>query len=135
MRHPKLHATPPGGGGDVHQAARVVRGDDGAAGPGDRTELPFRKAIGHARPFEAESAAEPATVGDVGYVHDLVARDLQELSRLPLQPELAERLAGVVVSDLEAHLIGPHEFRTGCEKLEGESRRVAEPRTQRLVGG
>src|SRR5260370_2176522 len=133
MRNPKLQATPPGGGGDVHQAARVVRGDDGAAGLGDRVELPLRQPIRHAGPLEAERAAEPAAVGDVRKVHNLVAGDVQELPGFALESELAERLAGVVVSNLETHLIGAHELRTACEKLERESRRIAEPRPEWLV--
>src|SRR6266404_3446987 len=57
----------------------------------------------------------------------------EQLAGLALEPELAQRLARVVVGDLEAHLVGAHQVRLVGEQLEGEAGRIAESRPQSVV--
>src|SRR2546425_6047996 len=95
--HPEVHAAFARGSRDLHKAARVVRSDDRAPGPGDGVELPPGKAFGHARPLEAEAAPKAAAVGDVREVDHLVTGQLEDPARLALQAQLAEGLARVVV--------------------------------------
>src|SRR5579859_1984335 len=97
MRNAEVHPPAPGRGLDVHEAARVVGCQHRAAGFGDRVELPPGEAVRDTWPLEAERATEAAAVGDVGQVHHLVPGEFEHPARLALQPELAQRLAGVVV--------------------------------------
>src|SRR6202023_197923 len=97
-------------------------------------QLPIHQPLSHARPFETERAAEAAAVRDVGNVLNLVASQIEELPRLALEAQLPEGLAGVVVGDLETHLIGAYELGPAGEQRENETCRVAEPRLE-LRGG
>src|SRR2546427_12978152 len=102
MRNARLCPSPPRGRRDMHQAAGVVRRHNRASRLRDRIQLPFREPVGHTRPLEAEAATEAAAVGDVRDVDDLVARQLEYAPGLAFQPALAQRLAGIVVWDLQA---------------------------------
>src|SRR5438876_11246093 len=124
MRYAQLEAALASRGGDVHKAARVVRGDDRASRLGERVELPLGEAIGHARPLEAEAASETAAVRDVGQVDDFIARQLEEPARFAFQTELAQRLAGVVVGDLKAEALAIDQIAIGVEQLPGKAGRV-----------
>src|SRR5260370_8776234 len=62
VRDPKINASLASRGGDMHQAARVVRGDDCAPGLPAPVELPLSRPAGHPPPFHAAPAAEPAPV-------------------------------------------------------------------------
>src|SRR5712691_11777381 len=86
--------------GDVDQAPRVVRRHHAAACLCDRVQLPLGQARGYTRPLEAEGSAEPAAIGDVRYLDHLVPGQLEQAPRLPLEAELAQGLAGIVVGDL-----------------------------------
>src|SRR5260370_31858410 len=118
---------------DVHEAARVVRGDHRASSLGNRVQLPLRQAARDARPLDAEGASEPAAVRDVRDVDDLIAGELEKAPRLALETELAQALAGVVVGDLQAHAARVHEFLTAGQDVEHETRRVAHARAGALV--
>ena len=109
----------------MHQAARIVRRHHGATCLGDRVELPLGEPVGHARPLEAEAAAEAAAIGDVRQVDHLVARELEHAPGLVFQSQLAEGLAGVVVRDLEAEAVGVDELGPGLQDLEEKPGRVA----------
>src|ERR1035437_4451528 len=116
--HAQVHVAPAGGGGDVDQAAGVVRGDDRAAGLGDGVQLPLGEAAGDPRPLKAEGAAKAAAVGDVRDVDHLVAGKLEQPPGLGLEPQLPQGLAGVVISDPGAPSVGSSEFGAPGQKLE-----------------
>src|SRR5713101_7477984 len=110
--------TPARGRFDVHQAARVVRGDHRAPGFAYGVQLPLRQAARDARPLDAEGASEPAAVRDVGDVDDLIAGELEKAPRLALETERAQALAGVVVGDLQAHAVRVDELRAAGQDVE-----------------
>ncbi len=60
----------------------------------------------------------------------LVAGHVEELPRLALQPKLPEGLAGIVVGDLQAHLVRSDQVGVFGQKLERETGRVPEAVTQ-----
>src|SRR5439155_17458195 len=101
----------------------------------DRIQLPFREAVDHTRPLEAEPATEAAAVGDVRDVDDLVARQLEYTPRLAFQPELAQRLARIVVGDLQAHPVRVDELRIRLQQLQYKTGRVAHAGPDALLGG
>src|SRR5467141_553906 len=133
--HAQVQAPLPGGRRDVHQAAWIVRSHHRAPGLGDGVELPLRKPVRDSRPFEAERPAETAAVGDVWNVDDLIARQLEDLPRLALQSELTQRLAGVVVCDLQAHPVVVDKAGVGLQELQDKARRVAHAAAQVFVRG
>src|ERR1700693_3184294 len=108
----------------MDQAARVVRGDDGAPRPGDGVQLPGGKPARDPRPLNAESAAETAAVGDVRDLDHLVACQLEEPARTGLEAELPQRLARVVIGDLGAGAACPNELGALVQKVEREAGRV-----------
>src|SRR5207245_10658098 len=120
--------------GHVHDAAWVGGCDHLPARRRDGLARPLREAVSDSRPLEAERAAKAAAVGDVGQVYDLVARKLEHPTRLALQTELAEALAGVVVRDLQAHVLSVGQLRVRFQELQHESGRVAHPAPYAFVG-
>ena len=117
----------------MYQTSRVVGRDDSAAGLGDGIEFPLGEPAGHTRPIQAEGAAEPATVRDVWDIHNLIASESKQPSRLLLEAQLAQGLARVVVRNLEARSVWLDELRTFGQKIERKARRIAKARAQRLV--
>src|SRR5207245_8551254 len=88
----------------------------------------------HSRPLATERAPEAPAVCEVRAVPLLVARQVEKLPRFPFPAQLAEGLAGVVVSDLETHLIGAYELGPAGEQRENEACRVAEPSLKLRIG-
>src|SRR5579864_8180830 len=126
MGNPEALAPPARRGRDVDEAARVVRSNHLASRATDRVELPTGEPIGDPRPFQAEGAAEAAAVRDVGKVHHLVARELEQAAGLALETELAQALARIVVGDLQAHPARVDQSGIRLEQLEREAGGVAE---------
>ena len=119
--------------GHVHEATEVARKQQVRAGCGNVVGLLADDHVRDRRIFDAERAAEPAANFGVPHFPDLESLDgSQQLAGLPLDAELAQPRAGVVIGRAAPiacrNGLNPEHVHQKRDELEGLRRECFRPR-------